>query len=113
MSPADKTPLGRRLLGAAVLLLVCRSAAGGRARGVGASGAAGTGAARVPEPDPTRVAGTTYVGPLPCTDASCPATANNTDFHVRDVSIGPGGDGYYCEFPTVLRPSCRCGLCGS
>ena len=41
-------------------------------------------------------AGAVYVGPLPCTDASCPAGANNTNFHIRDVSVGPGGDGYYC-----------------
>eukprot|EP01046_Picozoa_sp_COSAG06_P076201 COSAG06_NODE_24203_length_669_cov_1.926316_1_plen_142_part_01 len=69
--------------------LVCRTAGG--ASGVAAA-----------------AAGTTYVGPLPCTDASCPAGANNTDFHVRDVSIGPGGDGYYCELAHAVALLVAC-----
>lgn len=70
--------------------LVCRTAGG--ASGVAAAAAAGT----------------TYVGPLPCTDASCPAGANCTDFHVRDVSIGPGGDGYYCELAHAVALPVAC-----
>ena len=47
-------------------------------------------------------AGRTYLGPLACSDVSCPSTAsgsgrtpNNTNFHLRDVAITAGPDGYY------------------
>ena len=43
----------------------------------------------------------TYVGPLVCADASCPTPSpggpvvNNSDFHLRDISIDLAGDGYF------------------
>ena len=46
-------------------------------------------------------AGPTLVGPLVCADASCPAplpggpAVNNSNFHLRDISIGLAGDGYF------------------
>ena len=49
-------------------------------------------------------AAATYVGPLPCTDPSCPPSANDTSFHVRDVSIGAAGDGYYYLTGTTTNP---------
>ena len=44
-----------------------------------------------------------YLGPLACSDPSCPVAAadgsgrtpNNTNFHLRDVAITAGPDGYY------------------
>ena len=46
--------------------------------------------------------GATYIGPLICSDPSCPTPQdgwgrpiNNSNFHVRDVSIADGGDGFY------------------
>jgi hypothetical protein len=45
-----------------------------------------------------------YVGPLVCSDPSCPSagdgsgrTSNNTNFHLRDIAITAGPDGYYCK----------------
>lgn len=43
----------------------------------------------------------TFVGPLVCADASCPTPSpggpvvNNSDFHLRDISIDLAGDGYF------------------
>lgn len=43
----------------------------------------------------------TYVGPLVCNDPSCPTqilggpTVNNSNFHLRDISVARAGDGYY------------------
>eukprot|EP00911_Craspedida_sp_UC1_P000205 UC1_evm1s155 len=43
-----------------------------------------------------------YLGPLACTDPSCPTAAraggrlpNNTNFHLRDIAITAGDDGWY------------------
>ena len=42
-----------------------------------------------------------YLGPLVCSDPSCPSTAgggrrvNNSNFHLRDVAITAGPDDYY------------------
>ena len=42
----------------------------------------------------------TYLGPLVCSDPSCPVAewgrpVNNSNFHIRDVSIVLGGDDYF------------------
>ena len=51
-----------------------------------------------PQPCATR----RYLGPLVCSDSSCPSAANsggrtpnNTNFHLRDIMITAGPDGYY------------------
>lgn len=49
----------------------------------------------------TPLPGPTLVGPLVCSDESCPVqlpggpTVNNSNFHLRDISVALGSDGFY------------------
>lgn len=50
-------------------------------------------------PNLTASSAAQYLGPLACTDPTCPTaqggrTPNNTNFHLRDVAVTAGPDGW-------------------
>ena len=61
-----------------------------------------------------------YLGPLVCSDSSCPSAANsggrtpnNTNFHLRDIMITAGPDGYYYLTGEMMHGILSVGCLGS
>ena len=61
-----------------------------------------------------------YLGPLVCSDSSCPSAANsggrtpnNTNFHLRDIMITAGPDGYYYLTGEIMHGILSVGCLGS